>query len=67
MTKQEICFITDTEISLSHIQLLNIHSLEFVEGEKYKIKGKTFPAISGHHHSQVMIVVDSIENVTEIF
>jgi hypothetical protein len=65
---QEMCFAPDgefinSEIRLSTFQLLNNEKLDIVEGQRYIVTGKTFPATSGHHHSKVMIVVKSIEKI----
>jgi hypothetical protein len=66
-TDQEIYFapdgeFIDVEVKLSSIQLLNNEKFNIVEGKRYIITGKTLPATSGHHHSKVMIVVDSIHS-----
>lgn len=67
-TDREICFAPDSkfvssEIKLSTLQLLNTAPFNLAKDHRYVITGKTFPAISGHHHSPVMIAVESVHGI----
>jgi hypothetical protein len=66
---KSVCFSPDNEflseeVALTKIQLMfdgSDNQLE--EGKKYFIKGITVPAHTGHHHSDVLLQVKSIEKL----
>ena len=55
--------LSETEESVREITLVNSsgQSLEFVIGMKILVKGKLFHAHTAHHHTQVLMEVQSLE------
>ena len=65
--EKSMCFspdgeFLDKEVVINKIQLVK-SSYKFIEGEKYLIKGITFPEQTGHHHSAVLLEVKSIKEL----
>jgi hypothetical protein len=54
--------LNGVEKSVTEIQLLyDINEHHIVNESSYKIKGKLFKAYTGHHHSDILILVSEIE------
>ena len=50
------------EVVVNKLQLVK-SNYKFIEGKKYLIKGVTFPGHTGHHHSTVLLEVNSVKEL----
>ena len=68
-SNEKICFAPDgkfltSQVELSSVQLvLKSKKIKLESGKKYKISGTTLPSHTGHHHSDVLLEVESVEKI----
>lgn len=66
---KKICFSPDgkfltSQVEVSNLQLvLKSKNIKLETGKKYKISGTTFPSHTGHHHSDVLLEVESAKKI----